>query len=80
MKTTTVSCDVCGDTKHTKTEICLDVIFTTEQTEGRGSAPYLSNQKMDICPTCLSRILEGNYLFAHGAQGHNTYYFKDNEK
>lgn len=74
MKTTTVSCDVCHATKDIK-EKTIQVIFTTEQTEGRYIAPYLSDCKMDICACCLNKVLKGNYLYGRGAMGFNTYLF-----
>lgn len=71
------SCDVCSnkiDIKEHKVTN-LSVIFTTEQTEGRGVTPYLSSQNLDICPSCMKIILSGKMLFAHGAMGYNKYYF-----
>lgn len=73
-----ITCDVCSiiiksDT-HKATN--LSVVFTTEQTEGRSTEPYLSLVKIDICPTCMKSILLGKMLFAHGAMGFNQYYFK----
>jgi hypothetical protein len=75
MKKEIWSCDVCK--KEGRIEaIEIQVIFTTDQTEGRSISPYLSREKVEICQDCMNKILQGNYLFAHGAQGYNTYYFK----
>ena len=68
-------CDVCNSEESVRTE-SIQVIFTTEQTEGKSTSPYLYNVKMDICKVCLSHILSGNMLFGHGAQGNNKFYFK----
>lgn len=79
--TTEIFCDICNKNKYPKETIKnteLTVIFTTEQTEGLRVKPYLSNQKIDICPECLATILQGNMLFAEGAQGCNKYYFREN--
>ena len=80
MKRTQVLCDVC-DTHGTETpashvDTPMQVIFTTEQTEGRSSPPYLDNVKIDLCDSCMKIVLEGKYIFAEGAQGSNTYSFR----
>lgn len=52
----------------------MDVIFNTDQTEGRSCSPYISRVRLDICDTCLNKILkEGKYIQAEGAQGFNSY-------
>ena len=56
--------------------IDIQVIFETDQTDGITSKPYLENIKLDLCENCKNKILNGNYLYAYGAQGYNTYYFK----
>ncbi len=77
MKTENYICDiaVCTEEAYYKGSP-LQAIFTTEQTEGRGVEPYLSMEKVDICKGCMSKIVKGNYVWANGAQGSNTYYFK----
>jgi hypothetical protein len=77
VKTTTVHCDVCKSSKEVEENADLQVIFTTDQTEGRSRDPYLSRQSMDLCAACRAKIVKGNYVFAHGAMGNNTYYFKE---
>lgn len=78
--TTKFYCDVCKSTTDVQCALQLQVIFTTEQTEGRPIAPYrLNTKKMDICSDCMNRVLDGEAIFAHGAQGLNTYYFKRKE-
>lgn len=74
MKTEIISCDICGSTGKVVNEN-IQVVFTTEQTEGRYSEPYLSNEKIDICMDCLGRRLKGESIYANGAQGYNNYYF-----
>lgn len=76
MKQVIFYCDVCKKEASVVGKE-LDVIFTTEQTEGRSCTPHLSREKIEICVKCLDKILEGNYLFASGAQGFNEYYFKE---
>lgn len=78
MKTTIINCDIkdCTNVSNREEPLELDVIFTSEQTEGRSCPPYLSSEKVDLCPQCINKVLEGNYIWANGAQGHNTYYFK----
>ena len=72
-------CDVCG--AQNAKQIELDVIFTTEQTEGRSCKPYLKRNKIDICDECKDKILKGGvYIHAAGAQGYNKYFFKKMEK
>jgi hypothetical protein len=56
------------------------VIFVTEQTEGRPTNPYLAVTHIDLCRFCKARVLAGEPIWAAGAQGHNTYYFKPNNK
>lgn len=67
-------CDICFKEKEIENRV-IQVIFTTEQTEGRSCEPYLSPQKIDICKECLDKVLKGNYIWGHGAQGNNSYYF-----
>lgn len=71
-----IKCDIekCGNKENVK-EIKTDVIFTTDQTEGRSVKPYLSRETFDICANCLDKVFKGNMIFAHGAQGNNIFYF-----
>jgi len=75
--TTIVKCDILDCGKENSKEHKLQVIFETEQTEGRSCKPYLSNELVDLCDECFSKVLKGQYIFAYGAQGYNKYYFKD---
>lgn len=71
-------CDICkahvakDDSDHI--DVRLQVIFTTEQTEGRSTTPYLFPVKVDVCDDCMATILQGNYVYASGAQGANKYW------
>lgn len=71
-------CDIkdCKKNAH-KSDKTIQVIFHTEQTEGTSSDPYLSSEKIDLCEDHIAKVLDGNYIHAHGAQGNNTFYFKD---
>jgi len=78
--TTVVRCDVCEGVidSVTKDNKCVEmqVIFTTEQTEGKSCANYFSFLQLDLCDDCKERALSGHYIFAAGAQGcSNRYYF-----
>ena len=75
--TVTITCDVCKGDSNIKSIGKLQVIQTTEQTEGRNCTPYLSEKSIDLCDKCYSRILSGHYLFAAGAMGYNDYWFKN---
>ena len=76
--TETIKCDVCGKTEAKST--MLTVVFTTGQTEGRSCKPYLETCTIDLCETCLDKVMSGVMLFASGAQGYNTYYFKGEDQ
>ena len=78
MKNEIFTCDIkgCKSTAPQNVQKRIQVIFTTDQTEGRSVKPYLSEADIDICAKCLDNVLEGNYIYANGAMGHNEYYFK----
>jgi hypothetical protein len=68
-------CDICqDDAVHLKKP--LQVVFVTEQTEGRSVTPHLSLETLDLCHGCLQRIVERHPVIGSGAQGHNTYRLK----
>lgn len=80
MKQINVICDIenCkGFVGEPGENMKLQVIFHTEQTEGRATNPYLYLVEVDICEACKNRILTGDYVHAWGAQGYNKYNFKD---
>lgn len=68
-------CDKCG-MPATLLKVNVPMRFTTEQTEGRPTKPYLEINKMDLCQPCMDRIIDGQPLSASGAQGHNQYIFR----
>lgn len=69
-------CDVCGE-ETSNEKIDIQVIFTTEQNEGRCCKPHLCNEKLNLCNKCLNNVLyNGNYICAKGAMGANTYFFR----
>lgn len=51
-----------------------NVIFHTEQTEGRPCEPYFEASKLDLCKDHMGDLILGETVHAHGAQGCNTYY------
>lgn len=68
------TCDIAGCGKPAvKLQQKLQVVFTTEQTEGRPTTPHLTDVVLDLCESCLQRIVERHPVRAAGAQGHNTY-------
>lgn len=73
-----IYCDICHEkaTEHKN----IQIIFNTNQTDGYPCKPYIDdshNWPLDLCDKCLKKILDGKYVFATGAQGYNTYYFKE---
>ena len=74
MKTEVYICDIkeCGR-KAIHKDTKLQVIFTTDQTEGRSCSPYLDNVTIDICDECMAKILDGRAIYASGAMGCNEY-------
>ena len=76
MKILSYKCDIdsCNnsDVKHET----LQIIFTTHQNDGHGRNPYLDTKTIDICTSCYQRVLQGEAIYAAGAQGHNEYWFK----
>lgn len=78
-----IICDIdkCGNYLLKQGEQPIQVIFTTNQTDGYPAKEnYFSSYKLDLCDECRSHLLNGHYIMAHGAQGHNTYYFKEPRK
>lgn len=73
---TKIFCDVCGKENENE-DIDIQVIFTTEQNEGRSCNPYLCKETLNLCDSCMNNILyKGKYIFADGAMGCNTYKFE----
>lgn len=68
-------CDIDGCENQTNEEpFKTNVIFHTDQTEGRSTKPYFSFHTLDICLGCKNKILKTKkYIQGWGAQGHNTY-------
>ena len=78
MKYEIFRCDITGCKKDVvHRTILLQIIFTTDQTEGRSTEPYLTHETLDVCADCYERILQGDSVFGSGAMGHNTYRFRD---
>jgi len=72
-QTTTYNCDLCGreiDGKYRQIPVLS--AFTTEQTEGRPIEPRLHLAKLDLCKSCLTKIVR---LKGRGAMGYNHYDF-----
>jgi hypothetical protein len=76
--TTTKNCDICNVLINASQKpTVIPVVFTTEQTEGRSTKPYISMQSMDICEKCLHKLIYEFPLLGQGAQGYNTYSWRD---
>lgn len=76
MKKEVCTCDIkgCSNQVTLNRSLPIQVIFTTDQTEGRGVKPYLDNVRLDICEDCLEKLVKNQkYIIASGAQGYNTY-------
>ena len=70
-----IICDTCGnEIKYQKERKEYDVIFTTEQTEGRGVKPYFTKEKLDLCDVCKKKLENWHtQIEGHGAMGYNKY-------
>lgn len=76
MKKELFFCDIKGCGKEaTLKNVDMQVVFETEQTEGRIVPKYLSAEKLDLCDRCMKNIISGNYVFGRGAMGSNEYWF-----
>lgn len=81
MKQTKYFCDIKECENETMEEKKhMQVIFTTDQTEGRSRDPYLSLEEFHICDPCLKKVIKsGKYIVGSGAQGYNTYVLGDSK-
>lgn len=50
-------CDICNKEISDGLNINYPVIWLIEKTEGRSTRPYISNEKIDVCRECASKIL-----------------------
>lgn len=80
-QTTTTNCDICAAAiiRPEKEPAKIQVVFNTEQTEGKYTTPHLYLQNMDICPECLQRLINEHPLIASGAQGYNRYEWRNSK-
>lgn len=79
MKKEIYMCDICGEeagSPRTGDDVARQVIFLTEQNEGRSAKPYFEYVKFDWCEQCRYKALLGYAIYAEGAMGHNKYFFK----
>lgn len=58
----------------------IQVIFTTNQTEGRECAHYLEINNIWICEDCLLKRINGSNIYGAGAQGIDEFFFKEVQK
>jgi len=81
MKKETIICDIKDCKNEDAIEAVLQVIFMTNQTDGRPlKRPSINQFSIDSCRSCRSKIIEGWKLVGFGAQGHNTYELVEMEK
>lgn len=69
---TIVKCDLCGKEENVR-HLKYPVLFTTDQTEGRGCTPYISHKELDLCDECIDKVIK---ITGWGAQGYNHYSIK----
>lgn len=77
---TTYTCDLCGKEMYSSNTRVLPVAFITEQTEGRPTKPYISNDKVDVCSSCLALFIDRLPVVGEGAQGYNVFRWRNWEK
>lgn len=81
MQIITHKCDIqgCKSEVSDHIKVKLQVIFTTEQTEGTSIEPRLTSEMyaLDLCNEHYNQIVNGQYVYARGAQGYNTFYIPD---
>ena len=74
---TIIECDICGkevQKTYNYKKKNYGIIFTTEQTEGRGVKPYFTKEKLDLCVDCQEKLKEHSVqITGYGAMGNNTY-------
>lgn len=78
MKIIVYRCDICRsevkeDGDHLQKQV--NVIFLTEQNEGRATRPYMESKILDLCNGCLEEVLNGKAIYGTGAMGYNHYQF-----
>lgn len=77
MKKEIYYCDICKEESGAPRngEGKVQVIFTTEQNEGRSTRPYFEIVDINWCEQCRYKALQGNAIWATGAMGYNEYRF-----
>ena len=55
----------------------LSVVFLTEQNEGTPTKPYFDIETLDLCPECYEKLITEYPIIARGAQGYNTYTWRE---
>ena len=79
---TIIACDIKGcdrtsEDYDTHEDVKISTIFHTEQTEGRSVKPYNYEEKLDLCEYCFDKHSLGQRVHGWGAQGHNTFEFRE---
>ena len=85
-KVTTYQCDIkdCNLSLNDKAlrgisvkTTSFPVVFTTEQTEGKATQPYIDWIGVDLCEFHQAKLLDTLPITATGAMGHNELKFKE---
>jgi hypothetical protein len=72
-----IFCDVCRQENPTLIGGSVQVIVYQRQNKKTDYGPYLDMRELDLCPECLSKVLEGNYIFdIKEIKGYINYVFK----
>lgn len=74
---TNTYCDICEKETSNGLNINYPVIWFTERAEGRNTIPYISNEKIDVCRECASKILK---VSGSGVMGFNKYELYNNQE
>jgi len=77
MKEIIKKCDI-ENSKHCGTARTyeVDVVFSTEQNEGRTTSPYIDRVEIELCEACRNKMLTERIMpKAYGAMGFNHYKF-----
>lgn len=71
-------CDLCGKESQEKNDfkkVRLNVIWTTEQSEGKNCKPYIDDEKLLLCQGCMDRIASSLIVKAYREHGDNQFEF-----
>jgi hypothetical protein len=77
-KQTIIACDICGFSGAAVAERKqIAVARMTDTNDGCPCVPYLELLYLDLCPKCVKKITERQPLQAFGAQGLDTFKWRE---